>query len=76
MWTQYMHFYVENVKPELFHLYVNLPNKKTLSAHYREKGEHYHGGEGIDFNLAQDISFDFPTQLNMYGWDGVRLLQK
>jgi hypothetical protein len=73
MWTQYMHYYVETVNPELFHLYVNLPDKKTISAHHREKGEHYTGGEGRDFNLAQKISLNFPSQLNKYDWDGKQI---
>ena len=51
-------------------LYVNLPDKKSISAHHRERGEHYNGGEGRDFNVAQKISLNLPSQLNKYNWDG------
>ena len=71
MWTQYMHYYVDRVKPQLYHLYVNLPDKKTICAHHRERGEHYRGGQGKSFETAQMISLIFPAQLEKYGWDGI-----
>jgi len=41
MWTQYMHYFVTKVRPELYFLYVSLPDAKTLSAHSRAKGAHW-----------------------------------
>jgi FkbM family methyltransferase len=49
---------------------VNLPEGKTLSAHWREKGKHFDRSMGRDFELATDVSLDLPEKLNMYGWDG------
>lgn len=68
MWTQLFIYFCE--KHGLYTLYVNLPEAKTLSAHWREKGEHFDKSMGRDFDLATDVSLDFPEKLTMYGWDG------
>jgi len=54
-----MHFYVDTIRPELYHM-------ETLPAHHREKGEHYDKTFGPDFALAQNVA------LVKYGWDGFR----
>jgi len=68
MWTQYFIWFCN--QHDLYTLYINLPNKKTLAAHMREKGEHFARTEGRDFALASKISMSFPTDLVKYGWDG------
>jgi hypothetical protein len=68
MWTQlFVRFCDDRV---LFTLHVNLPGKKTLAAHWREKGEHFGGGGGADFALATSLPSSFPTELVKFGWDG------
>ena len=69
MWTQYMHYFVTYVEPDLHFLYLNLPQNRTIAAHYREAGEHYQGGLGVDFQLAQKVDMNFPSALKRYGWD-------
>ena len=69
MWTQYMHYFVTYVEPDLHFLYLNLPQNRTIAAHYREAGEHYQGGLGVDFQLAQQVDMNFPSALKRYGWD-------
>ncbi|GMI55572.1 hypothetical protein ScalyP_jg1492 [Parmales sp. scaly parma] len=72
MWTQlFLRFCEER---GLYTMYVNLPEGKTLAAHWREKGEHFRGGEGRDFALATTAKGAFPTELVKYGWDGRRLV--
>jgi FkbM family methyltransferase len=70
MWTQAFIYFCKT--HDLYTLYTNLPHKKTLGAHHREKGEHYGKTEGPDFALAQGVALDFPTKLVKYGWDGAR----
>jgi FkbM family methyltransferase len=70
MWTQAFIYFCKS--HDLYTLYTNLPHKKTLGAHHREKGEHYGKTEGPDFALAQGVALDFPTELVKYGWDGER----
>ncbi len=68
MWTQlFIRFCDER---GLSTLYVNLPDGKTLAAHWREKGEHYAGGDGRDFPPAEAVLSEFPSELAEYGWDG------
>ena len=72
MWTQlFLRFCEERA---LYTLYVNLPERTTLAAHWREKGEHFRGGEGKDFELATTVKAEFPSELVKYGWDGWRLV--
>lgn len=68
MWTQlFIRFCYER---DLYTLYITPPNGTTLAAHWREKGEHYRGGEGRDFPLAHTMTFHFPHQLQRYDWNG------
>ena len=69
MWTQYFIWFCR--QRDLYTLYVNLPLKKTLAAHMREKGEHFRRNEGRDFELAVDVVLDYPVSLVRYGWDGM-----
>jgi len=72
MWTQlFLRFCDER---GLYTLYANLPEKKTLAAHWREKDEQFAGGQGRDFTLATAVKGEFPTELIKYGWNG--MLQK
>ena len=62
---------------QLYTLYVNLPNQKTLAAHWREQGEHFNEAEGRDFDLATEIhDIEFPSWdfLKRFGWDGHLIL--
>ena len=69
MWTQlFIYFCNEH---NLYVLYVNLPLKQTLAAHWREKGEHFKTTGGRDFELAKNITLHFPKKPAKYGWDGV-----
>jgi hypothetical protein len=68
MWTQYFIWFCN--QHDLYTLYINLPDKKTMASHMREKGEHFSRTEGRDFALAAKVSMDFPTDLVRYGWDG------
>ena len=68
MWTQYFIWFCK--QHDLYTLYVNLPEQKTLAAHMREKGKHFDKTEGRDFALATKVSMDFPNDLVKYGWDG------
>ena len=68
MWTQYFIWFCK--QHDLYTLYVNLPEQKTLAAHMREKGEHFSRTEGRDFDLATKVSMNFPPDLVKYGWDG------
>ena len=74
MWTQYFIYFCN--ERDLFTLYVNLPNKKTLVSHMREKGEHYGRTEGQDFALATKVDMNFPQGLRVYGWDGKPIVWK
>jgi FkbM family methyltransferase len=69
MWTQlFIYFCNEH---ELYILYVNLPSRQTLAAHWREKGEHFKTTGGRDFELAINVSLHFPKKPAKYGWDGM-----
>ena len=68
MWEQLFIKYC-NLK-SLYTLYVTLPERKTLAAHWREKGEHFNGPAKIDFELSKTINFEFPKYPAKYGWDG------
>ena len=68
MWTQ--HFIYFSNKHELYTLYINLPDGKTLAANMRESGAHFDGTKGPDFPLATNVSFYFPKELNRYNWEG------
>jgi len=57
-------------KNNLYTLYVNLPNAKTLASHKRLRGEHYNGAQGRDFEVAQHVDVCFPQSLSKYGWEG------
>ena len=70
MWTQYFIWFCK--QHDLYTLYVNLPEQKTLAAHMREKGKHFDKTEGRDFALATQVELKFPTVLVKYGWDGHR----
>jgi len=72
VWTQYFIWYCR--EHGLYTLYVNLPDRKTLAAHMREKGQHYSGHDGRDFDVATGVRLDFPAQLTRYGWDGMPVL--
>ena len=68
MWTQYYIYFC--VQHDLFTLYANLPERKTLTAHWREKGVHTPTSSGIDFPLASKVTFEFPSKPQKYDWDG------
>jgi FkbM family methyltransferase len=68
MWTQYFIWFCK--RHGLFTLYMNLPDKKTMASHMREKGEHFARTEGRDFALATQVEMNLPTVLVKYGWDG------
>jgi glycosyltransferase involved in cell wall biosynthesis len=68
MWTQYYIYFC--VQHDLFTLYANLPERKTLTAHWREKGVHTPTSSGIDFPLASKVTFEFPSKPRKYDWDG------
>jgi len=71
MWTQHWIWWCN--KDKLFTLYASLRGKKTLAAHWREKGEHHTNVGTRDFLLATETSEvplgNFPAVLNRYGWD-------
>jgi FkbM family methyltransferase len=69
MWTQLFIYFCE--KYDLYNLYVNLPKNKTLAAHWREKGQHFQETMGRDYELAKELSVDFPAKPTLYGWNGV-----
>jgi len=71
MWTQYYIYFC--VQHDLFTLYANLPERKTLTAHWREKGVHTPTSEGPDFPLASTITLEFPSEPNKYDWNGKRI---
>ena len=71
MWTQHFTYFTR--AHDLYTVYVNLQDKKTLAAHYREKGEHSSSTQGRDFELAARVKLDLPEMLVKYGWDGERL---
>ena len=58
MWTQHFIYFCK--MRCLYTLYINLPRKETLCAHYRERGEHYPASQGRDFSLALDVARNFP----------------
>ena len=68
MWTQ--HFIYFCLFRDLYTIYVNLPDKKTLAAHLRAKGEHYPTDQGQDFELGNVEHPTYPPTLLHYGWDG------
>ncbi len=74
IWTQLFIKYC--VIEDLYTLYINLPEKKTLATHWKEKGEHFRGNEGKDFELSQKIKLEFPTNLVKYDFDGKPIVYK
>lgn len=70
MWTQ--HFIYYTAMRGLYTLYINLPNKKTLAAHMRAQGAHYHKSFGADFQILESHQdrYAFPRDLIKYSWDG------
>ena len=71
MWTQeFIRFCRDR---SLYTLYVNLPGSETLAAHWREKGEHFPGGQGRDFRPARSVVPRFPKKPHTYGWDGRKI---
>ena len=74
IWTQLFIKYC--VIEDLYTLYINLPEKKTLATHWKEKGEHFRGNEGKDFELNQKIKLEFPTNLVKYDFDGKPIAYK
>ena len=68
MWTQ--HFIYFCLLRDLYTMYINLPNKKTLAAHLRAKGAHYDGNQGADFEIGVVKEYKFPSEVQRYGWDG------
>lgn len=68
IWTQYFIYFC--YKRDLYTMYVNLPGKKTLAAHMRERGEHFDKTEGRDFETAKSVAMQFPNVLSKYGWNG------
>ena len=69
IWTQCFIYFCD--KYNLYTLYVNLPHKETLVAHWQEKGEHYRTSLGRDFTLARQVNVSFPDNPVKYGWDGL-----
>ena len=71
MWTQ--HFIYFCVKFDLYTLYVNAEDSKTLAAHTRAKGAHFQSTLGPDFGLvrAGGISLKFPDYVKKFDWDGI-----
>ena len=69
MWTQLFIFFCKYRK--LSTLYVFPRNYKTLAAHWREKGVHFHAAAGRDFELAnaEEVCFDYPSDLVKLDWD-------
>lgn len=68
IWTQLFIRFCE--ERGLYTLYVTLPKSQTLAAHWREKGEHFGGGQGKDFELATTVKKNFPADPVKYGWNG------
>ena len=68
MWTQ--HFIYFCTLNNLYTLYINLPNERTLAGHMRAKGAHFPESLGADFQVAATVSLQFPDVLRKYGWDG------
>ena len=73
MWTQHFIYFCK--KFNLYTLYVNLPGKQTLGAHWREKGKHFSSSMGRDFALAQEPHDVFPRRPIKFGWDGIPVRQ-
>ena len=68
MWEQHYIYFCNKYK--LYTLYINLPSQETLAAHMQEKGQHMRKTWGQDFNLAKNVSMQFPFVLNKYNWAG------
>ena len=68
MWTHYFVWFCR--QNDLYTLYVNLPDAKTLASHKKLRGEHHNGAEGRDFEVAHRVNARFPHHLSKYGWDG------
>ena len=68
MWTQ--HFIYFTLCRDLYTLYINVRDQKTIASHVRAKGEHYDRSYGPDFALATRIDFDYPLKLMRFSWDG------
>lgn len=76
MWTQ--HFIFFTMERNLYNIY-QFPRKKTLTAHWQEKGAHFDGtSRGRNYPLVQegDINWDFPATLKKYDWGANLVLEK
>ncbi len=69
-WSVWYIYYCE--KNNLYTLYSHPPGKRALASHWRERGEHFRGFQGKDFELTDNLTLNFPKTLAKYGWDGVR----
>ena len=71
MWTQ--HFIYFCVKFDLYTLYINLEDSKTLAAHTRAKGTHFQQTLGADFDIAPagKALLKMPTSIRKFDWDGI-----
>lgn len=71
MWTQ--HFIYFTLCRNMYTVYINLPNSRTLAAHLRAKGAHTSRNQGQDFAVGAIDRYSYPLELNHYGWDGRRI---
>ena len=76
MWTQ--HFIYFCIKHKLYTLYVNLPQKRALAEHWKEKGVHFSKTLGPMYKVAENISgtMIFPQSLNKYNFAGKLIKSK
>ena len=68
MWTQHFIYFCKYY--QLYTLYVNLPQKRSLAEHYQEKGVHFQKTLGPIHKVAENISLIFPKHLNKYTFAG------
>ena len=68
---RYMHYYVHQVRPDSYFLYVKLAGRDAVAGHWGEKGEHYFGKPKLDFKPAARIPLEFPERLVKYEWDNL-----
>lgn len=73
MWTQHFVYFCRVHK--LYTLYTNLPQKQTIAAHTRAKGQHFHKTMGQDFEIAAEVSLVFPNSLSVFDWNATYLTQ-
>jgi hypothetical protein len=69
-WEAWYIYYCE--KNNLYTLYSHPFGGKALASHWRERGEHFWGFQGKDFDLTSNLTFFFPKTLPKYGWAGIR----